>query len=132
MAAIEQELLSPSNTSSIHVASGSPGVRAAMLSTWLHGSRQTPVFDSGSSSEFHIGGVVVHLAHETVLKIAREELEKSPAAALRFSTWSVMIDDEMVSPKWLLNIATGIPVSRFSTHTACRVLARLGLDVRAI
>jgi len=132
MAAIQDELLSPPSAASIRIASGSPGVRAAMLSTWLHGSRQAPAFQSGSSSAFQVGGVTVQLSHGTVMKFARDELEKSPAAARRFSTWSVMVDDEMVSPKWLLNIATGIPVSRFSTHTACRVLARLGLDVRAI
>lgn len=132
MAAVQDELLNPPSAATIRIASGSPGVRAAMLSTWLHGRRQAPVFNSGSASEFHIAGIAVRLSCDEVMKAARDELEKSPPAARRFSTWSVLVDDEMISPKWLLNIATGIPVSRFSTHTACRVLARLGLDVRAI
>jgi hypothetical protein len=132
MAAIDDELRTAADGASMCVASGPPGVRAAMLATWLRGSREAPDFKSGLSSEFQIGGVAIQLSYDTAMTIARRELREPPAAARRFSSWSVMIDGEMVSPKWLLSIATGISVGRFSTHTACRVLTRLGLDVRPV
>lgn len=112
------------------IAAGGIGGRASQLSHWLrlkNGPVAVPRFDR-SPGEAGLLGKTVRLKRCEVLQKAREGLLSDPLGAGRFETWCVPVGRERVAPKWLVSLLFEIPVSRFRTADARRVLSLLGVD----
>jgi hypothetical protein len=118
--------------SAIEVAVGPPGVRAAQLRSWLTqgpGSGRFPARREGGT--LSLAGIPVPMSKPELEMTARARLLAEASAATRFHSWYALLDGRPVSVKWLASVASGLPVSRFSTHTACRLVAALGFEVRS-
>jgi len=112
------------------VATGGIGGRASQLSHWLrlkNGPVTRPRFEH-SPGEAALRGKTVRLTRREVLKRARQGLLSDPLGASRFETWCVAVGRERVALKWLVSLLFDMPVSRFRTADARRVLSLLGVD----
>jgi hypothetical protein len=127
-----ESLLSP--TMQLHVATGSPGRKLGALYDWLHGSPASNTVSPGVaiSKPARLRGIEVNLTAEQVLAAGRDALARSPAQSATYQTWYVEVDNNPVSPKWLISHLTGLPVSSFNTSDARRVLAQLGVPVERV
>jgi hypothetical protein len=117
---------------SVQVAACSMGQQLSRLHDWLHGAppAQSEVADASiQQGKARIRGIEVELAPEQVFDVARRVLAKKPCGAARHYAWYVMVDNQRVSPKWLVSQLTGLPVGAFVTDEARRVLARCGVKV---
>jgi hypothetical protein len=120
------------DTIQVHHAHGSIGGQASQLKAWLHFdkvSSSSQVLSQPQAAKATILGMKIDLTTEDVLTIARERLTADLKAAMRFQTKFVRIDQYRIAPKWLVRQLTGVPVSRFRTAEACRVLNAFGLRV---
>jgi hypothetical protein len=117
----------------VRFATGSIGGRASQLHTWLHGhTRQDDLAQKleKAKGESTILGVTIRCSPEDILEIARAGLRERAAAAKRFQTWFVPVGSDRVAPKWLVSELSGIPVSKFRTADALRVLSCLGIETK--
>lgn len=112
----------------VRCAHGSIGVRQAQLRDWLYGTPPAPV-RVRQQGAVRIRGKEVHLSPTQVLELARSALREDGKDAANYHTWYVRVDDQRVSPKWLVSKVTGLPVSAFVTDEARRLLAQLGIEV---
>jgi hypothetical protein len=103
-----------------------PGAQLAVLHDWLYGTaprsymtNHEPPLDSDLPRK------------DELLARARAALtlRKGDDPANQFYGWYVELDGVRVGPKWLLSRGTGRPVSTFSTDTARRQLAKIGIEV---
>lgn len=111
---------------SIHRATGSIGGMAGQLYDWLHGKPSAP--DHAIKGAASLLGVTIRHTPAEVAKVARRLLAGTSSAA-RFQNWYVPVDDGRVAPKLLVSELTKLPVSRFRSADAVRVLRQLGVDV---
>jgi hypothetical protein len=112
------------------VATGGIGGRASQLLHWLR-LNKGPVIGprlKRSPGEAVLLGKTVRLTRREVLQRARQGLRSDPLGAGRFETWCVAVGRERVAPKWLVSLLFDMPVSRFRTADARRVLSLLGVD----
>jgi hypothetical protein len=117
---------------SLVIATGGIGGRASRLVRWLKSGEDDdrmikPVPPRGEAA---LLGTTVRLSREEVLQATRNALSSSPAAACRFETWYVPVDEHRVAPKWLVSVLFDKPVSRFRTADARRVLLQLGVETK--
>jgi hypothetical protein len=124
-----------SNSVQVYHTHGSIGGQASQLKAWLHLDKVSP--DSELPSQLKVAkatilGIQIDLPTDEVLTIARQRLMADSKAAMRFQTRFVLIDQYRIAPKWLVAQLTGLPVSRFRTAEACRVLNALGLRVECV
>lgn len=107
-------------------ASGSIGGMSAQLRDWLYGQRR----DQTHAVVGHASllGVTVRQTTSEVLVLA-ESLARTSPAAVRLQHWCVRVNGSAVAPKCLVSELTGLPVSRFRTADAVRLLSRLGVSV---
>ncbi len=108
-------------------ARGSIGGMAGHLYDWLHGKRLVPSHATTGSAA--LLGVTIAGTPAQILQDARDLLKQPRPEALRVQNWFVPIDDRRVAPKWLVSELTGLPVARFRSADAVRVLRQLGVDV---
>jgi len=93
---------------------------------------------SGSGREskrlpIRLGGETFMLSQADVLTAVRAALAGDvPPEAKRFTSWFLPVDGERVSTKWVMSVATGLPVDRFITDDARRQLRRLGLEAQRV
>lgn len=94
---------------------------------WAGRVRQK-VDQEGKVVRFHIRGHDVTLSAEHVLAVAREALAAGlPPEAARYRSWSVVVDGQRISLKWLFRQATGL--ESFNTSHARDILERrLGFE----
>lgn len=114
-------------------AHGSIGGRAAQLHDWLYGAIPQAAPGpraTGRSGTATLQGISLSTLPEDILTLARDALGRGAADARSFQAWYVPVGDERVGPKWLVSQLTGLPVSRFRTADARRVLTILGVEVR--
>lgn len=109
-------------------AHGSIGVRLAQLRDWLYGTPPVPA-PVRPQGTVRIRGKEVNLSPTQVLALARSALREDGKDAANYHTWYVQVDDQRVSPKWLISKVTGLPVRSFHTNWACRILVQLGIPV---
>ena len=68
-----------------------------------------------------------------MIEKAKEQISSgTPDEALRFREWCVYIEDQPVSPKWLVNLITGADYSEFDSPTARRLLTTIGIKVTMV
>jgi len=113
----------------VKVAEGPIGMKLASLRDWLYQGPPPPLAyrPRGQAS---LRGVQVRLTSGEVLNVARRAIAKQADEPANYRSWYVQVDDQRVSPKWLVSQLTGLPVSAFGTTEARRVLAQLGIEVR--
>ncbi len=109
---------------------GGYGRQQTMLRNWLYGADlpRCPI----SQMQVKLHGVEINYRPEEVMEIARKGLATNGGDPTHYQAWYVQVDDQRVSVKWLVSLLTGLPVARFHTEQACRLLARLGMQVNKI
>lgn len=117
----------------IEYASGPIGARASQLKTWLMGGRLGQHLGTQLSSDLPIvfRGKVLSLSKIDIIRIAKENLHRDPRARA-FHTCFVRIGNERVASKWLISLATGVPVHDFRTEDAVYLLRRFGFVVHRL
>jgi hypothetical protein len=116
----------------VKVAAGPPGKRLADLYSWLYGESSLPgrhFVAKQLKDNVHIRGFTIRLKREEVLDVARRSITNDSENRVGFHSWYVLVDDTRVSPKWLVSLLTGLPVSAFHSDEARRVLSELGMEV---
>jgi len=116
---------------SIQVATGGMGRKLSVLYNWLYGasSLETKQDLASTKGTGCIRGVQVTLTAEQVLDVARQALTTQDERATRYQSWYVQVDDLRVPPKWLVSQITGLPVNKFHTGSAKKLLRELGISV---
>jgi hypothetical protein len=116
----------------ITMASGASGKRLAEMHDWLYGSDSCLRQSANTKSvvgKAELRGVEIELHIDQVFACARKALKQDDKAAFSYQSWYVPVDGVRVSPKWLVSMLTGLPVSAFHSDEARRVLAQLGIEV---
>lgn len=114
----------------IHVSEmSSVGGYLSALRKWLYGNQSRFRFELGTTKNVTIKGKKIIFTCDEVLDIARANLVHELSQARRFQGWYVKIDQEHISPKWLVSKLTNLPLKSFHTHQAIQVLSKLGLEV---
>jgi hypothetical protein len=115
----------------VRIATGSLGKKLATLHDWLYGTppelaiRQA-VVPQGKAS---LKGIKVVLTPGEVLDLARQALVEGKGNPGCYQSWYVLVGDRRVSPKWVVNLLTGLPVSDFHSIAARRMLQQLGIEI---
>lgn len=125
------EKLLPLDLSTI-IATGAQGRRQGQLKDWLYQGVNEPFendqITKGSGTAI-IRGKRIELNQQEILDIARQSLAIDSNGYTNYQTWYVQVDEQKVSPKWLVSQLTGLPVSKFHSGEARRVLHQLGVEV---
>ena len=110
-------------------AVGRIGGKISRLKTWLGGDDLRPFAGeiSDEEREARIGGKTVRASAARGMALAREGLARGAAGAANWQTWHVPADGGRVAAKWLAAELSGLPVSRFRTADALRVLRIWGI-----
>jgi hypothetical protein len=119
----------------ITIATGSQGRRQGQLRDWLYQSIDEPFKNSHvaeSSGTAIIREKRIELSQQEILDIARQSLPNCDNRHTNYQTWYVQVDEQKISPKWLVSKLTGLPVGAFHSGEARRVLQQLGVEVRRI
>lgn len=114
-------------------APGPLGRMSSDLHLWLYGPGYAERLVSQADSPrgaARLRGVDIVMTPAQVLDSARRALSQQNGAAANYQSWFVLVDHERVSPKWLVSLITGLPVSSFHSGEARRALHRLGVEVR--
>jgi hypothetical protein len=129
----EQEL-SKLSSLTIYIPHGRQGQKISALYDWLHGN-PPPVREAAQRSlknkhkKLWLRGIEISCTKKEALQLARKALLLNPETATRIYSWHVKLGRKKVSPKRLVSLLTGLPVSAFVTDEARRVLAQLGIKV---
>jgi len=129
--AIDTSLITDYEDLAFQAAKGTSGRRIAQLYDWLHGA-PPEVAHSRDVERIQFRGVDVMHTVEEVLHIARQALQAGRGISDNYQAWYVAIDSYRVAPKWLVSQLTGLPVGQFTTSSARRLLAQLGIQVKRI
>jgi hypothetical protein len=117
------------NNIEIDIATGSIGKKLVKLHTWLYG-KPPDLFQSVSSKKVSdkvfFKGVEIEANLEKITATARQLLQEKKGSPFAYQTWYVLIDDQKVSPKWLVSQLTGFPVGKFHSQAARKLLTQLG------
>ena len=114
-------------------AQGSPGNKLVALHDWLYARYPT---SGGNHPEvplratFRLRGQSFTLTQYEALEVARMALPQQNHASVDRYSWYVEVEGSRVSPKWLVSLLTGFPVSAFHTDEARRVLRQIGIAVQ--
>lgn len=127
-------MLLPEHTK-VTIATGTIGRKLSILRQWLYRENQPvshiPSLPSVPKETIQLKGVEISLRNEKILNLARQALAKDKQRAYNYQTWYIWVDDTKVSPKWLVSLLTGLPVSSFHSQAARRVLQQLGIKVHS-
>jgi hypothetical protein len=115
----------------IKYASGSIGGRCSQLHTWLRGNHTSKNQDLSTrpAGRATLQGVTIEMSTSAILQLAYERSVVDGSQAERWQTWYIPVGEKRVAPKWLVNVLTELPVSRFRTYDALRFLNALGVMV---
>ncbi|MEG4044110.1 DUF6884 domain-containing protein [Microcoleus sp. Pol17_C1] len=115
----------------VRIATGSLGKKLATLHDWLYG--KPPELASGEAvvpqGKASLKGIEVVLTPGEVLDLARQGLVEGKGNPGCYQSWYVLVGDRRVSPKWLVSLLTGLPVSDFHSIAARRMLQQLGVEI---
>lgn len=120
------------NDIEIDIATGSIGNKLFKLHTWLYDKPpdSSQVHAAKTVSEKVIfKGVEIETNLEKITAIARQALQENKGKPFDYQVWYVLIDDQKVSPKWLVSQLTGFPVGKFHSQAARKLLTQLGFEI---
>lgn len=116
----------------INIATGSIGKKLVKLHTWLYGRPPdlSQAYSSKTTSDKVVfKGVEIEANLEKITAIARQALQEKQGKPFAYQSWYVLIDDQKVSPKWLVSQLTEFPVGKFHSQAARKLLTQLGFEV---
>lgn len=117
----------------VRIATGSLGKKLAILHDWLYG--KPPELASGQAIDLQgkacLKGIEVVMTPAEVLDVTRQALVEGKGNPASYQSWYVLVGDRRVSPKWVVSLLTGLPVSDFHSSAARRMLIKLGIEVRS-
>lgn len=119
----------------IYMVSGPQGTKLAELHNWLYGlpaPRRQKLKVAVSNGKAQLRGVEISITQAEVLDKARQALQAEQGDSANYHLWYVQVDEQKVSPKWLVSHLTGLPVSSFQAREARNVLQHLGIGVHHI
>ncbi|MDY7051596.1 DUF6884 domain-containing protein [Limnospira fusiformis] len=116
----------------VTVATGSPGRKLSILHHWLYGkpvqtSKESAI--ANTEKKAYLKGIEINLNNIDLTEFVRQALSTGKGKPYNYQIWYILIDDQKISPKWLVSQLTGLPVSSFHSQAARRVLENLGIDV---
>lgn len=118
----------------VNVATGTPGERLVDLYCWLYGEapslKRYNVLKEPKGN-IQIRGVKIELEKKEVIDIVRRAIKTHKEDRPSYHSWYALIDRHRISPKWIINLLTGLPLSSFHTDEARRVLSQLGIPLHA-
>lgn len=123
-------------SSNVQIATGALGKKLVKLYSWLYGKH--PELNQNHltiapQGKAYIRGVEVVMTPAQVLDLARQALAEGKANSTSYqSSWYVLVDEQRVSPKWLVSQLTGLAVSDFHSSAARRMLVQLGVEVNCL
>jgi len=115
----------------VRVATGSLGKKLSSLHDWLYGKPPEPSTSwqaAAPQGKASLKGIEVVLTPTQVFDVARQALAEGKGNPGCYQSWYVLIEEQRVSPKWLVSLLTGLPVSDFHSSAARRMLQQLGLE----
>ncbi|MEG5035025.1 DUF6884 domain-containing protein [Microcoleus sp. AT3-D2] len=118
----------------VRVATGSLGKKLSSLHDWLYGKppELSPSWQAAApAGKASLKGIEVVLTPAQVLDVARQALVEGKGKPGCYQAWYVLVGDRRVSPKWVVSLLTGLPVSDFHSSAARRMLIQLGIEVRS-
>lgn len=135
-----QQYLPSSVVRHITVTNGTEGVKLRQLRHWLWEEGMQDVSPDKQallpSGELRgvasIGGVTIQFEPQQVIDLARIYLKTVPEGAKMLRDWYITVDEQRISPKWLVSKLTGLPSSKFQASAARRVLLQLGIPIQYI
>ncbi len=77
-------------------------------------------------------GVEVVMTPEQVLNVGSQALLEGKGNPSSYQSWYVVVDEQRVSPKWLVSQLTGLPVGSFHSREARRMLVQLGVTIKCL
>lgn len=117
----------------VRIATGSLGKKLATLHDWLYG--KPPELANGQAIDLQgkacLKGIEVVMTAAEVLDVARQALVEGKGNPASYQSWYVLVGDRRVSPKWVVSLLTGLPVSDFHSIAARRMLQQLGITIYA-
>ena len=119
-----------SENTQVTLSIGSPGRKLGELKGWLYdGNLPQNRALSPKNGTIKLKGIEITQTVEQVKDIARRALNNKPEGADQFHSWYILVDDQQISPKWLVSQLTGLPVGDFHTSSAIKVLTHIGLEI---
>jgi hypothetical protein len=115
----------------VTISNGTLGKRQAMLHNWLYNNSLADCASKSSQRKQLLGAITVDV-NQTVQKIheiALRAVAEQNQQALMCQAWYVEVNGHHISPKWLVNQLTGMPVGAFHTDKARSILHNLGIEV---
>jgi hypothetical protein len=119
----------------VQLAPGGLGRKLSIMHDWLYDGSSTLQNDivlTPLGGSAYIRGIEVNRTPEEILDIARKAIAEGEVKATKCQSWYIRVDQQRVSPKWLVSSITGLPVRQFATDDARRVLIKLGIEVERI
>jgi hypothetical protein len=123
-----------SSKSVVKIAVGTPGKKLSDLYSWLYGQsplRERQIGAKRLDSKIQIRGIEIGLEKEEVLNAVRNATKNGAEDLACYHSWYALVDGYRVSPKWIIRLLTGLPLSSFHTDEARRVLSQLGIRVHS-
>lgn len=115
----------------VRIATGSLGKKLSSLHDWLYGKppELSPSLQAAGPGKASIKGIEVVLTPAQVLDVASQALVEGKGKPGCYQAWYVLVGDRRVSPKWVVSLLTGLPVSAFHSIAARRMLQQLGVEI---
>jgi hypothetical protein len=116
-------------------APGPIGKQLSKLHQWLYRHQSRLEIGGPTNSargNTRLRGIDIAMTPAGVINRARRQLSQQSVGAENYQSWYVSIDGKRVSPKWLVSLLTGLPVSKFHSDEARRILQRLGVEVHRV
>lgn len=116
----------------VTVATVTLGRKLSVLHQWLYGEASPSLCQNIMTNHpgtVVINGVKLNLTKVKILEVARQALAEKKGKPYNYQTWYVLVDEQRVSPKWLVSEITGLQVSSFHSQAARRVLQQVGIEV---
>jgi hypothetical protein len=125
-----------SQTNSLVITEGSSGKRLSEMHNWLYGI-DSPLrvenIQMLPEKEVVIKGIKLRTDENQIHEIVQQEIsENGTKNMLNFYSWYVEVDDLKISPKWLIGQLTGLPVGKFHSDQARKILLKLGIKVKRL
>lgn len=116
-------------------AEGSTGKKLSKLKQWLYGpslQSQLKLPSGAPRGAACLRGIDITINADEALYRARRALPHQQREATNYHSWYVLVGNERVSPKWIVSLLSGLPVSAFHSDEARRVLYHIGIEVQCI
>lgn len=116
----------------VNIATGSIGNKLFKLHTWLY-DKPPDLSQVCSpkivSDKVVFKGVEIETDLDNIKAISRQAMGENKGKPFAYQSWYVLIDDQKISPKWLVSQLTGFPVSKFHSQAARKLLLQLGFEI---